>query len=58
MHAGDNAPLSRRRLITTAGTTYWTEFGSASNSACGSGGRAPFGLPFMALAREQEAAMA
>lgn len=58
MHAGDNAPLSRRRLIRDAGTTYWTENGSASNSAWWRGGWTPFALPFMASSREQRAAMA
>lgn len=58
VHARDNAPLSRRQLISIAGTTYWTAYGSASNSGCCRGRIVPFALVFMASAGQQKAAMA
>jgi hypothetical protein len=58
VHARDNAPLSRFGQISSEEITYWTEYGSASNSACCRGRVVPFALLFMAPARQQKAAMA
>jgi hypothetical protein len=52
------APLSHPPLIHLLGSTYWTEMGSASKSACCSGGTSVFAFLLMAVVRWQEAFLA
>lgn len=52
------APITRAGQWQAARATYWTESGSASNSACGRGSVVPLGLLLMAPAQWAKTAKA